>query len=152
MEIQQLMIPHVHQFGMRLTILGVISLVFVVSGCGASVPHSDKPRSAVQVTVTRNGQLLPGAELNLVNDATGEGGGGVLNAESTVELEHVAHGTYQVVVLPPPADPLPPTEGSPSAAAPNILKIPASYRSAKTTPFHLTIPSETSEYTFDIPE
>ncbi len=136
--------------GMRLAILIVVSTTFVATGCGSSEPHSDKPRSAVQVTVTRKGEPLPGAELNLVNDETGEGGGGVLNSESVVELDHVAHGTYQVVILPPPADPLPPTGNGQAATPQNLLNIPAPYRSAKTTPFALSIPSETSEFTFDI--
>lgn len=142
----------VRQLEMRFAVLTVVSMGLVASGCGSSVPHSDKPRSAVQVSVTRNGEPLPGAELNLVNDATGEGGGGVLNSESVVELDQVAHGTYQVVILPPPADPLPPTGNSLAATPQNLLNIPAQYRSAKTTPFKLTIPSETSEFTFDISE
>ncbi len=120
-----------------------------LTGCGHS-PRSGKERGDVVLTVTYSGEPLTGAFVNLENLDTGEGGGGEVGPDGTVQIDGVVTGTYAVVVLPPQGNPVPDTQAT--GSLPDPSHFPQKFRTAATTPLEARIESGRQEFTFDLAE
>ena len=121
----------------------------LLAGC-SHTPGSEKPRTDVTVTITENGTPLTEAEVNLVNEDTGEGGGGTLNSEGVATISKVVLGTYTVIILPPDQTVVPPEPGQAAPEVKEYLNIPQKVRDPKTSPFKAKVSKESTEFKFDL--
>tara|TARA_R110002095_G_scaffold159024_5_gene137858 strand:+ start:258 stop:695 length:438 start_codon:yes stop_codon:yes gene_type:complete len=122
---------------------------FLFVGC-SQTPGSHKQRTDVNVTITENGAPLTEGVVNLVNEETGEGGGGTLNSEGVATISGVALGSYTLIVLPPDESVIPPEPGQPAPEVKEYLNIPQKFRDPKTSPFKVVVNRETTEFQFDL--
>lgn len=134
--------------------LGLFWLLLGIAccGCGSKIPHSDKPWSNVQVSVTAGAQPLTLGEVALLatKDGTGVDAGGLLDAKGMVTIPALP-GSYVAVIrpLPPPEDDAATASGA--ADATNARSIPNRYRSPATSPFAVEIrKGEKNVFAFDL--
>lgn len=130
-----------------------VGLVFVASGCGSKVPHSDQPWNTVKVAVTSGGQPLATGQVTLMasKGGTGVDAGGDLDASGHATFPALP-GSYVAVIQPLP---LPPeglaADPNTAAAAAGERSIPKRYRSPATSPFAVEIrEGEKNTFTFDL--
>ncbi|QDT92584.1 hypothetical protein [Gimesia algae] len=121
--------------------------VLELSGCSRT-PGAEKPRGAVTIQITNGTDPVTEGQVDLVNEQTGEGGGGTLNSDGTASLEMVALGTYTVTVNPPPQEPVVPGQAPP--AVKNYENIPTQVRKINTSPLKLKVKSGSNEFAFDL--
>ncbi|QDV70813.1 hypothetical protein Poly24_45460 [Rosistilla carotiformis] len=138
--------PKTHRHVLR-SLLAMTGL-FVSIGCDHE-PDYLHPGEAVSITILSGGQPVPAGQLNL----SGQGGGATLDPQGVASLEHVPYGTYQVTLLPPEVDPVPPEPGSAPSAVATPTPFPKKFASAKTTPLSITVAEGTeNSFTLDIKE
>tara|TARA_R110001592_G_scaffold316202_2_gene592498 strand:+ start:3230 stop:3685 length:456 start_codon:yes stop_codon:yes gene_type:complete len=125
------------------------ALLFLLelSGCSRT-PGAEKPRGSVTIQITNGTEPVTEGQVDLVNEQTGEGGGGALNSEGTASLEQVALGSYTVTVNPPPQEPVIPGQAPPEVKS--YENIPSKVRQIKTSPFKLEVKSGANEFAFDL--
>ncbi|MCA9006724.1 MAG: hypothetical protein KDA70_15730, partial [Planctomycetaceae bacterium] len=125
------------------------ALLFLLelSGC-SRVPGAEKPRGSVTIQITNGTEPVTEGQVDLVNEQTGEGGGGALNGDGTASLEMVALGSYTVTVNPPPQEPLVPGQAPPEVKS--YENIPPQVRQIKTSPFKLEVKLGANEFAFDL--
>ncbi len=125
------------------------ALLFLLelSGC-SHTPGADKPRGTVIIKVTNGTDPVTEGQVDLVNEETGEGGGGTLNSDGTASLEMVALGSYTVTVNPPPQEPVVPGQAPP--AVKTYENIPSQVRKINTSPLKLKVEPGSNEYAFDL--
>jgi len=125
-------------------------VTFAVAGCGARIPHGQKPRSDVVLTITDDGEPVPQGYVSLVNDATGEGGGGALDATGRALLSGVVLGDYVVTVGPPETVVSPASDGRPGGAGERQAAVPDRFHRAATSPLRVSVGPDRNEFTFDL--
>lgn len=127
--------------------VALCAAMHAVSGCGPAGPHADRPRSDVVIVVTSGGAPVVAGTINLLDEATGEGGGGTLTATGRATISGVSHGTYVVTVV-PVEEIVVPNESDVGGAAPirpggpTLNGVPARFRSAQTSPLRVTVGSD----------
>lgn len=128
-----------------------ILLVTLNTACSRT-PGSDKPRGEISITITNGGDPVPEGQVDLVNEETGEGGGGPLDESGTATIEMVAVGKYTVTVNPPPEEPIAPGMDQPAAQPKEYPNIPNKVRKIQTSPLTVDVQSGTNEFSFDLKE
>jgi hypothetical protein len=132
----------------------IVSCVVVV-GCGHT-PGSGKPRSDVTITITFGGQPVSGGVIVLVDQQSGEGGGGALTVDGVATIPGVALGSYTLLVKSPyqTAPPVPAGEGLPARQdkMKARLDIPEKFRRARTSPLKMEITGGEMNFVFDLKE
>lgn len=99
------------------------------------------------IVVTSGGAPVVAGTINLLDEATGEGGGGTLTATGRATISGVSHGTYVVTVV-PVEEIVVPNESDVGGAAPirpggpTLNGVPARFRSAQTSPLRVTVGSD----------
>tara|TARA_R110002111_G_scaffold108086_1_gene166749 strand:- start:49660 stop:50103 length:444 start_codon:yes stop_codon:yes gene_type:complete len=134
------------------SLLFCLSLVLassVLFGC-SHTPGSDKPRSDLLLTIHFAGEPVTEGMVNLENSQTGEGGGGTLTADGTVNIPNVALGTYSVTIVPPDPDPVPPEPGKPVPPQKTFKNIPKTFRNSQSSPLKVEVKEGSHEFTFDL--
>ena len=134
----------------RQLVLATLLVIFLfgLNSCDHS-PGSDKPRSEVSILITNGGTPVIGAQVDLVNEQTGEGGGGRLDEQGKTSMAMVALGDYTLVVNPPPAEPVVPGVATKATQTPD-LNIPQQVQKIATSPFKIEVGSGTNEFEFDL--
>ena len=124
-------------------VLGLLSFALLI-GCDHE-PDNLKPGAPISITILSGGKPVPAGQVDL----SGEGGGSTLDAQGVAAFSHVPYGTYQVIVLPPELDPVPPEPGVTATPAAPPIKFPPQYGNEKTTPLSITV-SEAGENNFTL--
>ncbi|WP_339726786.1 carboxypeptidase-like regulatory domain-containing protein [uncultured Gimesia sp.] len=132
----------------QLALTGLLVLFLVgLNSCDHS-PGSEKPRSEVTIVITNGSDPVANAQVDLVNEQTGEGGGGTLDDEGKATIIKVALGSYTVTINPPAEEPvIPGIKTAPKLKS--SLSIPKQAQKIATSPFKVEVGSGTNEFTFD---
>ncbi|QDV52221.1 hypothetical protein [Gimesia fumaroli] len=135
----------------QLALTGLLVLFLVgLNSCDHS-PGSDKPRGDVTILIKNGSEPVTDVQVDLVNEQTGEGGGGTLDDEGKTTMTMVALGSYTVTINPPPEEPVIP--GIETAPKPKpSLAIPKLAQKIATSPLKVEVGSGTNEFTFDLKE
>ncbi|QDT44073.1 hypothetical protein Pan241w_41780 [Gimesia alba] len=133
----------------QLSLTGLLILFLVgLNSCDHS-PGSEKPRGDVTIRITNGSAPVVDAQVDLVNEQTGEGGGGTLDAEGKTTMTMVALGSYTVTINPPAEEPVIP--GIETAPKPKVaLPIPKQAQKIATSPYKVEVGSGTNDFTFDL--
>ncbi|MEQ8851764.1 carboxypeptidase-like regulatory domain-containing protein [Gimesia sp.] len=140
-----------HTFRLFALIAFCIFLITLNNACSRT-PGSDKPRGEISITITNGGDPVPEGQVDLVNEQTGEGGGGPLNESGTATIEMVAVGNYTLTVNPPPQEPIAPGMDQPEKQPKEYANIPEKVRKIQTSPLTVDVQSGTNEFSFDLKE
>lgn len=89
-------------------------------------------------------------QVDLSNDKTGEGGGGLLDETGTTTIERVALGEYTLTINPPPQQPVVPGMEQKPSPPRDYKNIPATVRKIKTSPLKVKVKSGSNKFTFDL--
>ncbi|MEQ8853893.1 hypothetical protein [Gimesia sp.] len=133
-------------------LLALCLLLVTLNTACSRTPGSDKPRGEISITITNGGDPVPEGQVDLVNEETGEGGGGPLDESGTATIEMVAVGNYTVTVNPPPEEPIAPGMDQPAAQPKEYPNIPNKVRKIQTSPLTVDVQSGTNEFSFDLKE
>ena len=125
-----------------------------MTGCGSAAPHGNRPRSDVVVAINSAGVPVTEGTVNLVDEQSGEGGGGELDASGRATISGVAHGTYVVTVV-PAEEVVVPTESDVGGAPPvrrrsSATGVSARFRSAQTSPLRIDVGQGGGTFEFDV--
>ncbi|WP_299461986.1 carboxypeptidase-like regulatory domain-containing protein [uncultured Gimesia sp.] len=127
----------------------LLVLCICLAGCGQS-PGSAKPRRDVTIQITSGSDPVAEAQIDLVNEQTGEGGGGTLDSLGKATIANVALGTYTLTINPPAPEPVIPGIEQPATKPQNDSAIPKPVRTIKTSPLKVDVKSDANEFTFDL--
>ncbi|MCA9014914.1 MAG: carboxypeptidase regulatory-like domain-containing protein [Planctomycetaceae bacterium] len=134
----------------QFALTGLLVLFLVgLNSCDHS-PGADKPRSDVTILITSGSDPVAAAQVDLVNEQTGEGGGGVLDAEGKATITNVALGTYTVTVNPPTEEPVIPGVNQSASQPKSAVEIPAPTRKIATSPLKVEVSSGSNDFTFNL--
>lgn len=118
-------------------------------GCGGSGgPGADKVRRDVVVTVTYEGTPVVAGQIDFQNPATGDAGGGEINAEGQATISGLPVGAYTVAILPPQVVVVPGVNDRENVSEPP--DIPQKYRSLTTSPLKAEITEQNYKVAFEL--
>lgn len=136
----------------QISLTGLLVLFIVgLNSCDHS-PGAGKPRGDVTILITNGSAPVNGAQIDLVNEQTGEGGGGTLDEEGKTTIEQVALGSYTVTINAPAEEPVIPGMNQTDSKPKSLLSIPKQAQKIATSPFKVEVISGTNDFTFDLNE
>lgn len=136
----------------QISLTGLLVLFLVgLNSCDHS-PGADKPRGDVTIHITNGSDPVTGAQIDLVNEQTGEGGGGTLDEEGTTTIERVALGTYTVTINAPAEEPVIPGIEQTALKPKAPLSLPKRSQKIATSPFKIDVGAGSNQVTFNLKE
>ncbi len=118
-------------------------------GCGATGgPGTEKVRRDVVVTVTYKGTPVIAGRIDFQNHATGDAGGGEIDASGQATIPGLPVGDYSVAILAPSVVVVPGVNDNERISEPP--DIPQKYRSLTTSPLKAKISEQNYKMTFEL--